>query len=98
MLDYARRRVPEGEFRFGELDRLPLPDDSADVVVCALALIHVPCLQPVMAEFARVLRPAGDLVISDVHHELVTRGSVITARRPAAPESARGRPGLSGCA
>ncbi|HEY6314400.1 MAG TPA: class I SAM-dependent methyltransferase [Streptosporangiaceae bacterium] len=83
MLDYARRRVPEGEFRLGELDRLPLPDDSADVVVCALALVHVPCLQPVMAEFARVLRPGGDLVISDVHHELVTRGSVITARGPA---------------
>jgi hypothetical protein len=29
------------------------------------------------------LRPGGDLVISDVHHELVTRGSVITARGPA---------------
>jgi hypothetical protein len=30
-----------------------------------------------------VLRPAGDLVISDMHHELVNRGSVITARGPA---------------
>jgi SAM-dependent methyltransferase len=83
MLAHARRRVPDGEFRVGELDRLPLPDDSADVIVCALALVHVPRLQPVLAEFARVLRPGGDLVISDVHHELVTRGSVITARGPA---------------
>jgi SAM-dependent methyltransferase len=83
MLAYARRRVPDGEFRLGELDRLPLPDDSADVIVCALALVHVPRLEPVLAEFARVLRPGGDLVISDVHHELVTRGSVITARGPA---------------
>jgi SAM-dependent methyltransferase len=83
MLAYARRRVPDGEFRLAELDRLPLPDDSADVIVCALALVHVPRLQPVLAEFARVLRPGGDLVISDIHHELVTRGSVITARGPA---------------
>jgi SAM-dependent methyltransferase len=83
MLAYARRRVPDGEFRVGELDRLPLPDDSVDVIVCALALVHVPRLEPVLAEFARVLRPGGDLVISDVHHELVTRGSVITARGPA---------------
>jgi SAM-dependent methyltransferase len=83
MLAYARRRVPDGEFRLGELDRLPLPDDSVDVIVCALALVHVPRLQPVLAEFARVLRPGGDLVISDIHHELVTRGSVITARGPA---------------
>ena len=83
MLAHARRRVPDGEFRAGDLDRLPLPDDSVDIIVCALALVHVPCLQPVLAEFARVLRPGGDLVISDVHHELVTRGSVITARGPA---------------
>jgi SAM-dependent methyltransferase len=83
MLARARQRVPEGEFHAAELDRLPLPDDSVDVIVCALALVHVPRLQPVLAEFARVLRPGGDLVISDLHHELVTRGSVIKARGPA---------------
>lgn len=82
MLAHARRRVPDGEFHVAELDQLPLPDDSADVIVCALALVHVPRLQPVMAEFARVLRPGGDLVISDVHREVITRGSVITARGP----------------
>ena len=83
MLAHARRRVPDGEFHVAELDRLPLPDDCADVIVCALALVHVPRLQPVLAEFARVLRPGGDLVISDIHHEHVTRGSVIKARGPA---------------
>jgi SAM-dependent methyltransferase len=83
MLAHARRRVPGGEFCLAELHRLPLPDDSADVIVCALALVHVPRLEPVLAEFARVLHPGGDLVISDVHHQLVTRGSVITARGPA---------------
>jgi SAM-dependent methyltransferase len=83
MLAHARRRVPDGEFHLGELDRLPLPDDSVDVIVCALALVHLPRLQPALAEFARVLRPGGDLVISDLHHELVTRGSVVKARGPA---------------
>jgi ubiquinone/menaquinone biosynthesis C-methylase UbiE len=83
MLAHARRRVPGGDFRVGELDRLPLPDDCVDVIVCALALVHVPRLQPVLAEFARVLRPGGDLVISDIHCRLVTRGSVIKARGPA---------------
>ena len=83
MLARARRRVPGGEFHVAELDRLPLPDDSADVIVCALALVHVPRLEPVLAEFTRVLRPGGDLVISDIHHDLVTRGSAIKARGPA---------------
>src|SRR5512140_1816090 len=34
-----------------------------------------------MAEFARVLRPGGHLVISDVHHEWVALGSVPHVRR-----------------
>ena len=82
MLALARSRVPAGEFHLAPLERLPLPDDSVDVIVCALALVHVAELPPVLAEFARVLRPGGDLVISDIHHELVTRGSVIGARGP----------------
>ena len=83
MLAHARQRVPEAEFHVAELDRLPLPDDSVDVIVCALALNHVRRLDPVLAEFARVLRPGGDLIISDIHHELLTRGSAMTARGPA---------------
>jgi SAM-dependent methyltransferase len=83
MLAHARHRVPAGEFHVAELDRLPLPSDSVDVVVCALALVHVARLEPVLAEFARVLRPGGDLVISDIHHEHVAWGSVIKARGPA---------------
>jgi ubiquinone/menaquinone biosynthesis C-methylase UbiE len=83
MLARARQRVPEAEFHVAELDRLPLPDDCVDVIVCALALDHVPRLDPVLAEFARVLRPGGDLVISDIHHELLTRGSAMTTLGPA---------------
>jgi ubiquinone/menaquinone biosynthesis C-methylase UbiE len=82
MLARARERVPEGEFRLGDLHRLPVADAGVDVVVCALALTHVPELGPVMAEFARVLRPGGHLVISDVHPESVARGSIPSLRRP----------------
>ena len=88
MLDRARARVPRGEFVLADLHRLPLPDDAVDVVVCGLALAHVPALGPVMAEFARVLRPGGHLVVSDAHHELIFRGSVVRALGPA------GEPGL----
>jgi ubiquinone/menaquinone biosynthesis C-methylase UbiE len=65
MLERAREKVPGGEFHEAELHDLPLPDDHVDVVVCALALVHVPDLEPVLAEFVRVLRPGGSLVISD---------------------------------
>ncbi len=65
MLDVARAKVGGADFREGELHRLPVADESVDLVVCALALTHVPDLGPVLAEFARVLRPGGHLVISD---------------------------------
>lgn len=82
MLEVARTKLPEAEFYLGELHDLPVPDASVDLVVCALALVHVPDLAPVMAQFARVLRPGGHVVIADVHHELVFRGSVTRALGP----------------
>jgi SAM-dependent methyltransferase len=65
MLALASEKMPTGTFLTGDLAALPVADDSVDLVVCALALSHVPDLAPVLAEFARVLRPGGHLVISD---------------------------------
>jgi ubiquinone/menaquinone biosynthesis C-methylase UbiE len=65
MLKRARSKVPNGEFHQADLQHLPLPDDHVDLVVCGLALMHVPKLEPVFAEFVRVLRRGGHLVISD---------------------------------
>jgi SAM-dependent methyltransferase len=89
MLHRAGARVPEARFVRGDLHRLPVAGGAVDAVVCALALVHVPSLAPVMAEFARVLRPGGHLVVSDVHRELVVLGSVVHSPGPA------GEPGVA---
>jgi ubiquinone/menaquinone biosynthesis C-methylase UbiE len=65
MLARARDKVPDGEFHEADLHDVPLADDSVDLVVCAIALVHVPDLGRALAEFVRVLRPNGHLVISD---------------------------------
>lgn len=88
MLERARVRVPAADFRLGTLDQLPLPDGSVDLVTTALALSHVPELRAVLGEFARVLRPGGRVIISDVHPELIFLGSVVKALGP------DGEPGL----
>jgi SAM-dependent methyltransferase len=88
MLEWARTRVPAGDFRLGDLHELPLPDNSVDLVVSGLALSHCPRLEPVLTEFARVLRPGGHAVISDTHNEIRFRGSVPHALGP------DGEPGL----
>ncbi|MET8402681.1 class I SAM-dependent methyltransferase [Streptomyces sp900116325] len=89
MLAQARKRLPGADFLEADLHRLPLPDNAVDTVICALALTHVPDLAPVLAEFARVLRPGGNLVISDAHL-LVSYLRPTLARRPG-PD---GRPSL----
>jgi SAM-dependent methyltransferase len=76
MLAHARARVPGATFHEGTLDRLPLPSASVDLAVCALALAHLPDLRPAFAELARVLRPGGHLVVTDIHQEAVLLGSV----------------------
>jgi SAM-dependent methyltransferase len=88
MLSHARARVPGADFRRGELHALPVGDATVDVAVCALALTHVPDLGPAFTEFARVLRPGGHLVVSDMHHQRVELGSVPHVY------SADGEPGL----
>ncbi|HEX5403029.1 MAG TPA: methyltransferase domain-containing protein [Pseudonocardiaceae bacterium] len=50
----------------GDGERLPLPDGSADAVVCECAFCTFPNKAVAAAEFARVLRPGGRVGITDV--------------------------------
>ncbi|NUR78786.1 MAG: class I SAM-dependent methyltransferase [Thermoleophilia bacterium] len=70
MLARAREKIPQGEFHQADLHELPLADDSVDLVVCAIALVHLPNIESPFREFARVLRPGGHLVVSD-HRGLI---------------------------
>jgi ubiquinone/menaquinone biosynthesis C-methylase UbiE len=88
MLAKAHAKVPTATFALAELSALPLADDAADLVVCALALPHVPALTPVLAEFARVLRPGGHLVLSDIHVQSLYLGGIASA---AGPDGRKGR-------
>jgi len=71
MLAVARRRLPHADLRQASLEALPFADASFDLAVCSLALTHVPTLDVAIAELARVLRPGGRLVLSDVHPAFV---------------------------
>jgi ubiquinone/menaquinone biosynthesis C-methylase UbiE len=76
MLDVARGKLPDADFRQGRLEDLPLDDESVDLITCGLALTHAPDLGPVMREFARVLRPGGHAVLSDIHPVASNAGAV----------------------
>ena len=67
MLELAAAKVPAAQFQTADLAAIPLPDGEIDLAVCTLALTHCPDLGPPMKELARVVRPGGHVVISDVH-------------------------------
>ncbi len=67
MLAKARQKVPDADLRAGDLLRMPVADGEATAVVCTLAVDHVEELRPAYAEFARVTRPGGTIVVSAMH-------------------------------
>jgi len=81
MLERARDKGLPATFVTGSFDALPLENDSVDLVTCALALTHVTDLGPPVREFARVLRPSGRVVLSDIHPIAVGTGAQAFFRR-----------------
>ncbi len=71
MLSKARAKASkEGlaiEFRLEDMSEISFEDSSFDLVICALALAHVKDLAKPCQEFMRVLRPGGNLIITDLH-------------------------------
>ncbi|PJF26152.1 MAG: biotin synthase [Phototrophicales bacterium] len=56
-------------------EAIPIKSESVDVVICGLALGHLPALQPAISEIGRVLRSDGCALISDVHPDLFKGGA-----------------------
>ncbi|OGO38932.1 MAG: hypothetical protein A2147_11045 [Chloroflexi bacterium RBG_16_57_8] len=57
------------DFIIGDIKALPMPDDSADIIVSSLSLHHWVEPEKAIAEMHRVLKPGGRLLIFDLRRD-----------------------------
>jgi SAM-dependent methyltransferase len=62
----ARRRVSNVTWKRGELEKLPVPDESVDVALYSQALHHAADPARALAEGVRVLAPGGRVLVLDL--------------------------------
>ena len=77
MIKLARRNAKKVgatnvDFRYGEMEEMPIPDASIDVIISNCVINLSPDKDAVFAEASRVLRPGGRMSVSDI----VTNGEL----------------------
>jgi ubiquinone/menaquinone biosynthesis C-methylase UbiE len=69
MLDALRRKFPwpdRVDCRVGEAEKLPIADGSVDYCFANMVLHHVESPRAAIAEMARILKPGGKAVVTDL--------------------------------
>lgn len=97
-VEIARERIPGGDFRVGDMEHLPWPDDSFEVVTGFNSFIFAADLVGALREARRVARPGASVAMTvfgrpercESTHVFGSVGQLL----PAQPEADEGGPAL----
>jgi ubiquinone/menaquinone biosynthesis C-methylase UbiE len=81
MLNQLKKKYPHAETHLLSGAVLPgLADNSCDLILSTLTIAHIPDLVAALTEWNRVLRPGGDMLITDYHPAALAKGGQRTFR------------------
>ena len=75
MLDVLKSKYKNAETHIITENNLSfLPDYSCDVLISTLVIAHIKEIKEIFSEWSRVLKPEGDIIITDFHPEHLSSG------------------------
>lgn len=94
LLDIARERVAAGDFRLGDLEELPFPDGTFDVVTGFNAFQFAADPVAALAEARRICKPSGRIVVLTWGNpQGMPAAALVGALKPLLPAPPPGAPG-----
>jgi SAM-dependent methyltransferase len=64
----------KGKLACGDAQSLPLAAETADIALCSFCISYVRDLSATFAELARITRPKGRVIVSDIHPVAIAAG------------------------
>jgi len=76
MLSMLRQKFPQTETHHLINNKLNgLVDNSCDIIISTLTIAHIENIEEVLKEWVRVLKPGGDIIITDYHPTALANGA-----------------------
>ncbi len=67
MIEYARQLYPGVDFKVGDMDHLPLKDESIDFIFSRFTVHYSKDLRKTLNELSRITRPEGLFFLKEIH-------------------------------
>ncbi|HTB53559.1 MAG TPA: methyltransferase domain-containing protein [Ferruginibacter sp.] len=76
MLEQLAKKFPQAEsYRLVTNKLYNLKDNSCDIVISTLAIAHIKNVAEALAEWSRILKPGGHIIITDNHPTALAKGA-----------------------